>query len=71
MPRFQFWRSLSLSHRALHRDVSKLGSVNRAAQEQTATAHVSPADKLGRKTDPFRENIEQDAEVLSRSHAAE
>jgi hypothetical protein len=48
-----------VTYRIMRRSVREFGAMMRAAQHQSPAAHVSAADELGWKEQPFTENSQQ------------
>ena len=69
--RLQFGRSLSLSHRARHGDVRQFVAIDRAAQQQSAAAHVPAPDEIRWKTQPFPKMREENIDIFSRGDASQ
>ena len=64
-------RSCSTTDGADDRNVLELPAGRGGAQQQTSTAHIAPADEIGREDEPHSENRREHLHVFFRRHAAE
>ena len=69
--RFQFRWAFAVHDRARDGNVFQFRFVRGATQQQSAAAHVSPPDKVGRKAQTFLKICEQNVDVFSGGNTAE
>src|SRR5687767_458572 len=64
--RRQARRAGPMTHSALDRHVGELGAGLHRTEQQSATAHVAPADELDGKEEPLAEDLQQHVDIFRR-----